>query len=55
MTNPVIQAARDMGKDAARAETKPTYNTELTPEGEQFVVPGCERNLAPSTNQLSLF
>lgn len=31
------------------------YNTELTPEGEQTVIPGCEKNLAPGTKQLDLF
>lgn len=31
------------------------YNTELTPEGEQMVIPGCERNAAPGTSQLGLF
>lgn len=31
------------------------YRTELTPAGEQTVIPGCERNLAPGTRQLDLF
>jgi hypothetical protein len=33
----------------------PTYGTELTPEGEQHVIPGCERNLSPKVQQLDLF
>lgn len=42
----------------ALVDTKPVgpkFNTELTPEGEQTVIPGCERNLAPGTKQLDLF
>lgn len=31
----------------------PSY--ELTPEGEQAVIPGCEKNLAPGKRQLDLF
>jgi hypothetical protein len=31
------------------------YAIELTPAGEQAVIPGCERNLAPATRQLNLF
>ena len=30
-------------------------HTELTPAGEQLVIPGCERNLAPAARQLDLF
>lgn len=29
--------------------------TELTPAGEQFVIPGCERNASPKAKQLGLF
>lgn len=29
--------------------------SELTPAGEQLVIPGCERNLAPAKTQLDLF
>ena len=29
--------------------------TELTPAGEQFVIPGCERNASPKARQLGLF
>ena len=32
-----------------------TYRTELTPAGEQAVIPGCEIDAAPSVRQLSLF
>lgn len=32
-----------------------TYRTELTPAGEQTVIPGCEIDAAPSVRQLSLF
>jgi hypothetical protein len=31
------------------------YRTELTPAGEQAVIPGCERNFAPGKRQLDLF
>lgn len=31
------------------------YPTELTPEGEQTVIPGCEKNAAPGKRQLDLF
>ena len=31
------------------------YITELTPAGEQTVIPGCERNHAPGPRQLDLF
>ena len=42
---------------AARAEDQrnPPYRSELTPAGEQLVIPGCERNLAPAARQLDLF
>lgn len=34
----------------------PTYRTELTPAGEQTVIPGCERDNSQSgTKQMSLF
>ena len=29
--------------------------SELTPAGEQTVIPGCERNFAPGKRQLDLF
>jgi len=34
---------------------KQAHSTELTPTGEQYVIPGCERNLSPATKQLDLF
>lgn len=42
------------------AKAQPAYLaglfcSELTPAGEQLVIPGCERNLAPSKAQLDLF
>lgn len=37
---------------AAAQEQQPT---ELTPAGEQFVIPGCERNASPKARQLGLF
>ena len=39
----------------AQEYTAPVYSAELTPVGEQLVIPGCERNLAPAAKQLSLF
>lgn len=56
------QWARELRDEAAKAwaETvrtwdQPPYYTELTPAGEQLVIPGCERNLAPAARQLDLF
>ncbi len=40
---------------AEARDTVPTYSTELTPAGEQTVIPGCERNLSPLAKQLDLF
>lgn len=34
---------------------KPQWRTELTPAGEQTVIPGCERNASPKARQLDLF
>ena len=31
------------------------FRTELTPAGEQAVIPGCERNFSPKAKQLDLF
>lgn len=42
--------------DAARAVLDRGYKTELTPAGEQLVIPGCERNTTDTTKkQLNLF
>lgn len=38
-----------------RRHTLTTYATELTPIGEQLVIPGCEKQDRPTTAQLSLF
>jgi hypothetical protein len=35
--------------------TPRTYRTELTPTGEQTVIPGCERDASPRAAQLDLF
>jgi hypothetical protein len=51
----------DDPKAMARAVMDPidhkclTYRTELTPAGEQMIIPGCERDAAPGVRQLSLF
>lgn len=34
---------------------KPQFRSEMTPEGEQYVIPGCEADAAPSVSQLNLF
>ena len=47
------EAAFDAAGSGRRAAA--TYASELTPIGEQLVIPGCERNLAPSAKQLDLF
>ena len=31
------------------------FQSELTPAGEQLVIPGCEKHLAPGARQLDLF
>ena len=31
------------------------FHHELTPAGEQAVIPGCERNFSPKAKQLDLF
>lgn len=40
---------------AEQAARNAAYSCELTPSGEQLVIPGCERNLAPGKTQLDLF
>lgn len=42
-------------KPTVRALIDGAYSVELTPEGEQTVIPGCERNTAPGMRQLDLF
>lgn len=50
--------AAHLAELAARRSPQ-AFPTELTPEGEQTVIPGCERNAAPATpgrpRQLDLF
>lgn len=53
---------RDLADLASRLRAKSNlryagqlFKTELTPAGEQSVIPGCERNAAPSMTQLDLF
>jgi hypothetical protein len=36
-------------------ESPPRRPTELTPIGEQYVIPGCERHTTPKIKQLSLW
>jgi hypothetical protein len=36
-------------------EIRPAFRAELTPAGEQYVIPGCERDAAPTVRQLDLF
>jgi len=31
------------------------FRSELTPAGEQYIIPGCEIDRAPATKQLNLF
>ena len=50
--NDVIVAANSIAADVLADRNFPT---ELTPEGEQHVIPGCERNLSPKAKQLDLF
>lgn len=51
------QWARELRTEAAKAweAVMRPYRSELTPAGEQLVIPGCERNLAPAARQLDLF
>lgn len=37
------------------AQLEPEYRTDLTPAGEQTVIPGCEKDASPSVRQLELF
>lgn len=37
------------------SEIEPAFRSELTPEGEQMVIPGCERDEAPGVQQRELF
>jgi|GEM_PF-3396054 len=37
------------------AADEPASSTELTATGEQYVIPGCERNASPRAGQMDLF
>ena len=42
-------------RHAEQAARNAAFRSELTPAGEQLVIPGCERNFAPGKRQLDLF
>jgi len=42
-------------RNASQRGSRSAFATELTPEGEQTVIPGCEKNEAPGDRQLDLF
>lgn len=50
-----IASLKADGMFLSRLDNGNTYRTELTPAGEQAVIPGCERNFAPGKRQLDLF
>lgn len=51
-----IASLKASGMFLSRFEEGPQpFATELTPAGEQAVIPGCERNFAPGNRQLDLF
>jgi hypothetical protein len=53
-----LRACAHTNEDEARRiriEFRPAYRSELTPIGEQLVIPGCEQNAAPGKRQLDLF
>lgn len=63
MTNP-RQALTDEEAAAAFQRTMPgwqidpigkPFRSELTPAGEQLVIPGCEQDQAPGVKQMDLF
>lgn len=43
------------GLEEENLPVEATFRSELTPEGEQFVIPGCERNRSKVLRQLDLF
>lgn len=60
MRGDLTQAAYDAeaAKVSAWAESEyrsGRYRSELTPEGEQLVIPGCERKAKPRERQLGLW
>ena len=53
-----FERPEDLARDiiaAIDAHVPAKYRTELTPAGEQAVIPGCERNFSPKAKQLDLF
>ena len=52
---PTHAAAKAAAPAALMAWQAEGYATELTPAGEQAVIPGCERNATPGPRQLDLF
>lgn len=54
-TSGMFLSRLDNGCDFEPVAERQEYRSELTPIGEQLVIPGCERNLAPAAKQLSLF
>lgn len=51
----IEQCGAGIGGQLQAAISGPAFNTELTPAGEQMVIPGCERNESPRVKQMSLF
>ena len=47
--------SRELRAPYKAPEPPPAFRSELTPTGEQLVIPGCEKNAAPGTRQLDLF
>jgi hypothetical protein len=56
-TPAAVVVAENPAKPASGHATKPggPFRSELTPTGEQYVIPGCEKDAAPATKQLNLF
>ena len=52
-----LDEAAPVGEPEGSVAPEPplTFRSELTPEGEQLVIPGCERNRACVVGQLDLF
>ncbi len=52
-----VVVAENPAKPASGHATKAAgaFRSELTPTGEQYVIPGCEKDHAPGIKQLNLF
>jgi hypothetical protein len=50
-----FNAQRDDERELTAEDIREAFRAELTPAGEQWVIPGCERNAAPTVRQLDLF